>query len=480
MAQQSRYPVAVPPAAPEGEKTGHLLLRAYAVLVMFSAFAHTFWFNLLGAQGAAVLLGAVTVATVAVWVPRLRVSVRRAHGREPFGWRRLPWFGLAYLLLAVLSLLWSAWPATTAVTVVLLASATVQGLFVADVLTWDELVRAMESALRWVVGASLAIELWVAAVLRHPLLPNFAEAPNDPDPHWYWVRGNLLDDPFALSGGERVQGIVGNSNVIGILCLLALIVFGLRLADRAPSPSVRAVWTVAAGYLFLRSGSATVLAAAALVAAVLVAALVMRRATTPGGRTRRYALLSLIAAAGIALVLLMRERLLAAVGRGGDLTGRAGIWEAVWQRAAERPVAGNGFASPWLPWDEAFDGWIVDHGITVFHAHQMWLDVFLQLGAIGVALIAGVFAALVWRSWFFAVDRPRWDLRADRPYRAITLLPLLVVWMLLAQGVSESGPIMLWGWMTVTMLSFKLKSVPIMGAGPGEEPAPQRTRPGAR
>ncbi|WP_456283627.1 O-antigen ligase family protein [Microbacterium sp. JZ101] len=467
MTQLSRHPVADPPTAPEREKTGHLLLRAYAVLVVFSALAHSFWYNLAGVAGAAVLLGALTLATLAIWLPRLRRS-RRA---TPFAWRRLPWLGLAYAAFALLSLLWSAWPAATAVTWLLLASATLQGLFLADALTWRELVRCLEISLRWVLGLSLLLELWVAGIRRRPLLPNFSDAPADPDPHWYWVRGNLLDG--VLDPG-RVQGIVGNANLLGILCLLALIVFGIRLADRAPSPAVRIVWIAVAAFLLLRSGSVTTLVALVAVAGVLCAALLIRRAALPRGRTPLYAVFAGVAVVGIVSAVLLRERLLALVGREGDLTGRGDIWQAVLERASTRPVAGNGFASPWLPWDPAFDGWILDHGITVFHAHDMWLDVYLQLGAIGVALVAGVFAALTWRAWFFAVDRPRWDIRADRPYQAITLLPILVVAMLLVQGLTESGPIMLWGWMLVTLLAFKIKSVPLVDVGVAEASAPER------
>ena len=473
MAQLSRYPVAEPPTAPERETTGHLLLRAYAVLVVFSALAHSFWYNLLGLAGAAVLLGAITLATLAIWIPRLPSSRRR----ERFPWRRLPWATLGYVAFALLSVAWSSWPGVSIVTWLLLASVTLQGLFLADVLTWRELLRCLEISLRWVVGLSVALELWVSVVVRHPLLPNFSDAPADPDPHWYWVRGNLFE---GLLGGGRLQGIVGNSNLLGILCLLALVVFGLRLADRAPSRAMRWVWTVVAAYLFVRAGSATTLAALVAVSGVLAAASLMRRARRPDDRTRLYALFTAIAGAAVVLVLVARDRLLELVGREGDLTGREGIWRAVWERAIERPVAGNGFASPWLPWDPAFDRWIVDHGITVFHAHSMWLDVFLQLGGIGVILVGGAFAALVWRSWFFAVDRPRWDIRADRRYQAVTLLPTLVATMLLVQGLTESGPIMLWGWMLVTMLAFKIKASPLVDVGPAEASVPERRAPRPR
>ncbi|WP_308289568.1 O-antigen ligase family protein [Microbacterium sp. BF1] len=135
------------------------------------------------------------------------------------------------------------------------------------------------------------------------------------------------------------------------------------------------------------------------------------------------------------------------------------------QRAGEHPVFGNGFSSPWIPEDPAFDEWITDHGITVFHAHNMWLDVLLQLGVVGVILMAVAYGTLLWRSWFFAVDRPRWDLDGERPFSPLTLLPNLFTVVLLVQGFSESTPIMLWGWLLLVLLSFKLKSVPLVGVG---------------
>jgi len=61
-----------------------------------------------------------------------------------------------------------------------------------------------------------------------------------------------------------------------------------------------------------------------------------------------------------------------------------------------------------------------------------------QVGIIGlVVLIVVVFMGL-WRAWFLAVDRPRWDLDDRRPFTAHALMPLLLLVALLAQGVTES------------------------------------------
>ena len=455
MAQYTKHPVAAPPTAPERESTGHLLLRGYVIAVLFVAFAHSAVYNLLGEIGAAIVLALFSAATLAIGVPML------ARNRpQPFRWRRLPWAAVGYTALALLSFAWSQWRVPTLATGMLLTAVTVNGLFIAHVLTWHEIVRALSSAFKWILGLSLALELWVSLVLHGPLLPNFADIPAGKiDPQWYWVRDNLFD-------GGRIQGILGNANLLGIVSLFALITFGVLFAAKARWRTTLALWMILAAYFLFRTASATALACAGAAAVVLIVALLMRRAASPTARTRLYVVPIGSPAALAHAVWLLREPLLGLLGRSADLTGRSNkIWAAVLERVGEHPIIGNGFSSPWVPTDPAFDGWIVDHGITVFHAHNMWLDVLLQLGVLGLVLMAVAYGSLLWRSWFFAVDRPRWDLDAHRPYSPLTLLPSLFTIVLLVQGLTESTPIMLWGWLLLVLLSFKLKSVPLVGVG---------------
>lgn len=457
MAVYTKHPVTAPPTAPARETTGHLMVRAYSVLTMFCVLAHTAVFNLLGTIGASVVLTVLTLGVLAIWIPSIARGVPTR-----FPWRRLPWAVLSYAALALISTLWSRWPSATLLTWALLAAVTVNALFVATMLTWREIVHALSSALKWLLGLSLLIELWVALIRREPLLPNFVEIPEDGvDPHLYWVRGNLLND-------GRIQGVVGNAHTLAMMCLFALIVFGVLYAARSHRRGMLPVWGALALLLLVKAASATVYLALATALVVLVSALIARRASAPGRRRRVYLAFGALGAAGVVSAVLLRDRVLDALGKGSDLTGRVEIWEAVWRRAAERPVLGNGFASPWVPWDPAFDGWILNHGLTVFHAHNMWLDVFLQLGAVGVLVTAVMWAALLWRAWFFAVDRPRWDLDDRRPYSPLTLLPTLLTAVLLVEGLAESAPIMLWGWMLLVLLSFKIKSVPLVGVGVSE------------
>jgi len=58
MAQYTKHPVSAPPRAPERESTGHLLLRGYIILVLFTTFAHSAIYNLVGEVGAVITLAA--------------------------------------------------------------------------------------------------------------------------------------------------------------------------------------------------------------------------------------------------------------------------------------------------------------------------------------------------------------------------------------------------------------------------------------
>ena len=452
MTAHTQHPISAPPAAPIREKTGHLLLRGWCILVLAGALSGTSLLMVLGPVAAGVAVFGSAVVSIVLWAV-LRPSVQ---------WPRLPWFAVGYVVLPLLSLAWSAWPAASVLTLALLVATTVHALFIGAVLTWRELVRAVASALKWVLGLSIVFELWVSLVWGGPILPQFVR-PDGPvdDPIVLWSRDNLFD-------GGRIQGLFGNANALAYVALLGMVVFAIRFASRAPRRTLLVGWFALSAFLFVRAGSATAYLAAALTVVVLATALLMRTTRRPGERTRYYLLYAVVAVGGLVALWLSRDRIFALLGRSADLTGRESIWGAVAERASERAWFGWGFSTPWVPTDPAFDGWIIDHGQTVMQAHNMWLDVFLQLGGVGVLVIATAYLAFIWRSWFFAVDRPRWDLVADRPYSPLTLLPTLTAAQLVVQGLAESGPLLGWGWMFVVMFAFKIKQAPLVGRGPSE------------
>ncbi|HYJ49511.1 MAG TPA: O-antigen ligase family protein [Microbacterium sp.] len=451
MAVHTKHPASAAPAAPVREKTGHLMLRGWCIFVLFMALSGTAWVNAFGELTTAVVTIAGGVLSLGLWFAV----------RPPVQWRRLPWFTVAYVVWAALSIIWSHWREATALTLLLLVITTLQGLFLGSVLTWREIVRALASALKWVMALSLAFELWVSLVVREPILPGFVPRTEPVDPILYWSRDNMFE-------GGRIQGIMGNANLLGPVALLAIVVFAIRFAADAQRRVLLGVWIGLSAYLFYRAASATAYVSAVAVAIVLVTVLLMRRARRPGDRTRYYIAYAAIGLGGAIAFWLLREPIFTALGRSADLTGREAIWDAVLQRAVQQPLIGWGYSTPWITGDPSFDRWIIDHGESVMQAHNMWVDVFFQLGLVGVFLLGVAYLAFIWRSWFFAVDRPRWDLRADRPYSPLTLLPTLVGAILLVQGLAESSPLLLWGWLLVVLLAYKIKQSPHVGEGAAE------------
>ena len=266
MAVHTNHPVAAPPHAPVRETTGHLLLRGWCIFVIASALAGTAWLMAFGTFVSGVVAVVTGVVSVVLWFV-LRPGVQ---------WRRLPWYALLYVAWALASLIWTVYPEATALTLLLLLTTTVQAMFVGSVLTWRELVRAIASALKWILALSLLLELWVSLFWHGPMLPEFVRP--DPgtkyDPIVYWVRDNLFD-------GGRLQGVFGNANPLAYAALLGMVVFAIRFASRAPRRSLLVAWFALAAFLFVRAGSATAWLAAVAVVAVVVSWAVGSAASRP-------------------------------------------------------------------------------------------------------------------------------------------------------------------------------------------------------
>jgi len=82
--------------------------------------------------------------------------------------------------------------------------------------------------------------------------------------------------------------------------------------------------------------------------------------------------------------------LLTTVGRDATLTGRTEIWKEV-LAADTSPILGAGFESFWLaaPLDRPGSGW----SFHVNEAHNGYLEVYLNLGWVGVVLLAALIVA---------------------------------------------------------------------------------------
>ncbi len=443
------YPARMTPASPlldarvrAARATTGTAASVFASLLLFTLFAGDFWRNLISWPGYFVLAALLAAGSV-MFLVRLRPAFR---------WRKAPKALVLFLLLAVVSIAWSAYPGASALGVLAQLATTAGAVFLALCLSWQGLVAALSNAFKWVLGLSLVFELVVAVFVRHPVLPL---TPIQPVPAgklpsaFYWSRDLLFH-------GGPIQGILGNSNLLAMVALLALIVFGIQLADRAPRRGVVIAWLVVAALTLALTRSSTVIVATLVTAVVLGFALWTRRAG-PDRRRPVYLTAAVAVVAVVVLVSVFASRIPALLGKSEDLTGRLDIWDKVIGLAQQRPAFGWGWVSYWAPWVSPFHDLAERNGVVYLQAHNAWLDVWLQLGIVGLVVFALLIISTLWRSWFFAVDRPRVDVADRLPYTAYALLPLLLLAALLAQSLAESRILIEAGWTLLVVLAVKTK-----------------------
>ncbi|MFB2557325.1 O-antigen ligase family protein [Herbiconiux liangxiaofengii] len=416
--------------------------RSLAVLIVFTAFAGEFWRDLISWWG---YLAVALVLTTAAAV----VLTRRGLWRR-LAPRRMPRTLLLFGILLVASLAWSFYPGATVLGLLAQVATTLGALFLVAALSWPQLVAAAATALNWILGLSLVFELIVAVFVRHPVLPFFTDYSGQKVPDaFYWSQADLFH-------GGPIQGIVGNRNLLAFVAVLALVLVGMQLAQKLRRPRPAIAWLVIAVLVLGLTRSATAIGALLITAAMLGVLLLARR-VGPGRRV--WLLVGVVGVTALAAVLVNTfwSAILSLFGKSDDLTGRLDIWSAVSTLAAQRPVFGWGWVSYWVPWVEPFDDLAVRKGVTYLQAHDAWLDVWLQVGIVGLVVFAAFVLATAYRSWWFAVDHPLDERGRPLPRVAITLVPALLLTALLAQSVVESRLLVEGGWLLLIVIGVKTK-----------------------
>ncbi|NMO90335.1 O-antigen ligase family protein [Actinomycetospora sp. TBRC 11914] len=177
--------------------------------------------------------------------------------------------------------------------------------------------------------------------------------------------------------------------------------------------------------LFAQSQS-SILAAVALIMVWLAVRGVQRFENT----TRYIALtgVSLLGGAILAWALLSLDTLVGSLGRDLTFTGRQIIWDAVLQEAGESPVLGYGWNAVWhddLPLTNTI--WNITK-FSIYQAHEGYLDVYIQIGGLGLFLLCILILSTVTRSIRTAV----------RGAAGHTYWPLAAIIVLIVSNFSES------------------------------------------
>jgi exopolysaccharide production protein ExoQ len=442
-----------------------VFLRVYAVLTLFTLLAGDAWRYSITWYGFSAIALAITVVAVLLLV----------DARDRWRIASLPLPLLGFVGLATLSLTWSQYRGGTALGLFSTLITILAGLALAISFTREQLLAALGTALRIILALSLAFELFVSLVVRHPVLPLWGDySQYDPEKFpklLYWSRDLILD-------GGKIQGIVGNSSLLGFLALLALIVFSLQLAARSVSLVAGSLWMIVAIGVVWMTRSATITLALVALVATLTAVLLMRSATTRRARGAVYGLMVAVVVGIPVVASVFSTQILALLGKSNDLTGRLGIWTDVINAAQQHPVLGWGWVSYWIPWIDPFDHLVFHAGVRQLHAHNAWLDIWLQLGIVGLVVFAALVLSTLLRSWTTAIDRPQrlpsTLAAAPAPYTTTSLLPLLLMVALLVQSSAESRLLVEYGLalLVICAVTTKLPSMAPLESSPRATSSP--------
>lgn len=128
-----------------------------------------------------------------------------------------------------------------------------------------------------------------------------------------------------------------------------------------------------------------------MIEAILLASYGLLRAcerVKPSGRMLLLAG-SVSAASGAALIGWAYFPWIAGIlGRDATLTGRTAIWQQVWIAILKHPVLGYGFAAFWQGMRGESYNVILALRFVIFHAHNGFLEIWLELGAAGLFLFS--------------------------------------------------------------------------------------------
>jgi O-antigen ligase len=203
-----------------------------------------------------------------------------------------------------------------------------------------------------------------------------------------------LGRTYSKDGSPAWTGVSTDKNGLGMLCLI----FGLAAIFRfitifrgeegvrkTPPLIAHGVIIVMAIYLLREANSATAFACFIMASSVMVLTCLFRRARRPVLLHSMVA--AILAVAFAALFLGIGTSLVEDLGRNSTLTGRTNIWRSALGQVSN-PILGTGFESFWLGPRLRRVSKEINQGVN--EAHNGYIEVYLNLGWLGVALLAGI------------------------------------------------------------------------------------------
>lgn len=380
----------------------------------------------IGWWGWGILIGLGTLATIAYLIAfDARPTLKRIP--EPLA-LLVFWMGF--------SVLWSQYRPQTLLSFSLQVASVLFALFLANQFGWRQLLNILSNTVRFILVASLLFEIYAALTGPvEPIFPNYEGDP--PAPAYLWSQANLFE-------GERIQGIVGNANLLAFVAVLGLLLFLIEFIVTAGSKFIPALSLGLALLLAVLAQSAGMFFAAMLVSFAAAVAIIAE-GKLPSIRHRIYRIALLILGGIAVLIAIFRVEIFDFLGKSPDASGRFDIWQTVFGLVIEKPIEGWGWIGYWIPGIEPWEGLVVINGVPMYQAHNALLDVWVQLGVVGVAAMIWLLIQSFVRLWRIAV----------RHTSPLYLYPLFIFLVITAQSLTESRLLIEISWVLLVLVSVK-------------------------
>jgi hypothetical protein len=324
---------------------------------------------------------------------------------------------LVFLGWAAISVLWSEYQWVTLGGVAYLVGYAFVGVFIAYTRDTIQIVRSWGDVLRVVLCASLAIEIFSGILIDAPI-------------PFLSVQGNIA----ALG---PISGVLQTRNQLGLLALVGAVSFATELRTRSVRPLVGVLSLIGAAACIGLTRSAIVIGTAGV---VLVAAAVLygiRRVRPDRRQTWQFVILG-VAVAVIIVGWIFRSPIVKAFNAEGALDYRLHLWQKIVALLPGNTIEGWGWTGRWHPDVAPYLALTVDGNRPASSALNAFLDVWFQLGIIGLVIFVGMLGLAFTRSW----------LLAGRRRSVIYAWPALVLIALLLVSLAESSILVEFGWLT--------------------------------
>lgn len=357
----------------------------------------------------------------------LLLSLWARRDEIEWNWAILPITLLTYLAWVGMSTIWSGYQRLTLVSFGYLLLVTLVGAYIGLSRDTIQIIRSFGDVFRAVLLASIVLETLSGIIFDAPL--------------------RVLNVEGELAVGGPISGLVDTRNQLGLLAVLAIVTFLIEWRTRSIRRDVAIPsLALAVGTLvFTRSPVVAMVAVVVLAATAVLYGI--RRLRPERRQVAQYVVLGVLAV-GAALAWALRGPIIALFNASGELQFRLELWQRVLDFVPVHVLEGWGWVGIWDSRVPPFSVLTPTDGRPHDAALNALVDLWLQVGAVGVFLFLALVGFAFVRSW----------LLGGRRRSVVHTWPALVLVALIVVSVAESSILVESGWLLFVICAVKASS----------------------